>query len=94
MKDRNRAYRRHKKWVKFKRRLDMWVEKSSSSWCDYDSDFKDNVIKGEYCTWMRTTSKPCNCFICSGENKYNRPQKQYILKEAFEEITLAAGATE
>ena len=81
---RTSAYRRHKKWVNFKRRLINWT-----NWY-YDPQRKaediEEALNGKAYTFLQTTGCPCNCYMCSGYNKYKRPKKQDILKEAYKDI--------
>ena len=79
---RNREYRRYKKWVKFKRRIDIWTQKDTAF--RVDKDWKQEIINGEKATWLRTTGMPCSCPMCSFS--YKRPQKQYVQKDIFEQI--------
>ena len=83
MKTYKRAYRRYKKWIKFKKRVDQWTNYWSP---DPVRQYKADILAGRSCTWLKTTARPCNCFGCSGANKYVRPKKQDVLKEVWEEI--------
>lgn len=75
-KDYSRAYRRHMKYVKTKKRSLKWLGNDSSLFdCTTIADALDKVFKGEYWQFLRTTGKPCSCDICS-EN-FKREQKQY-----------------
>lgn len=71
---RNRAYRRHKKHVKFLKRLNKWN-------CRLNNKEKAQVIKesldGESWTVLRTTGTPCSCYGCSYP-KYERPSKSEV----------------
>lgn len=49
-------------------------------------------LNGRYSDWMKHTSTPCSCWMCT--DKYQRNQKQYVHKEILEQIELACGATE
>jgi len=83
MKNYRRAYRRHKKHVKFIKRLKDWIKQG---YCLYIKDSKiiattgqeirEQAIKGECYTFLRTTGRPCNCASCT-YYKYKREQKQY-----------------
>ena len=57
-----------KNYRRAKRRKDEWkkVRKRTSYW-------------GVYANWMKHTSKPCSCGICS-PYKYKRKRNQYIDK--------------
>lgn len=75
MKDYKRAYRRHMKWVKFIRRAKNWFKNSTD-----DTYNLKQAIEGKCATWLRTTGRPCNCYMCSTYEKYKREQSQYINK--------------
>jgi hypothetical protein len=82
MKDYKRAYRRHMKWVKFIRRAKNWFKDSK------DETYNINeAIKGEICTWLRTTGRPCNCAGCT-YYKYKREQSQYIKRKIDRDLEL------
>lgn len=83
MKDMTRAYRRYKKWVKFKKRVDNWTCYHGEN--RVRDEFREEILEGVRCTWLRTTGRPCNCWMCSGEYKYVRPPKDQIQKEMWEE---------
>ncbi len=83
MKNMKRAYRRYKKWIKFKRRVNNWT-------CYYDDsrlrdEWREEIFNGQNCTWLRTTGRPCNCWICTNQDKYVRPPKCEVQKEIWEE---------
>ncbi len=81
MKNYSRAYNRHKKQVKFIKRINIWFS-GSDKFNDKDY-YKDLTLKGKHFTFLRTTSRPCNCFMCTYK-KYNRIPKHKVIKEAFE----------
>jgi hypothetical protein len=85
MKDMKRAYRRHKKWVKFTKRVKTWTQ-GMYSW---DTERRDEWVKeiydGQTCNFLKTTARPCNCWMCTFE-KYERPKKQDIQKTIWDEI--------
>lgn len=81
MKDTKRALRRHQKETKLVQRINTWIKDLSFRQEESRAEFIAKVKRGETHTWMRTTSSVCNCYMCSGEHKYKRDQKQYILKE-------------
>ena len=85
MKYYKRALRRHQKQVKFKRRMENYLNGFSYG-RERIKEYRQAIIKGEAWTFLRTTASPCNCWMCSGYNKYKRKRKQYILKEAWKEI--------
>lgn len=81
MKDYTRAKRRKDFDKKFRRRVRIWTQ---SPWVYYPEGkerFLEDVYKGESCTFLRHTLNPCNCWMCSGDNKYVRQQKQYWFKD-------------
>jgi hypothetical protein len=89
MKNLKRAYRRHKKEVKFLRRLKKWI-KPNDRWLGSKEvktrlEIIEAAKRGECYTFLRTTGKACNCFSCTYK-KYDREQKQYVLKEIFNTI--------
>ena len=91
-KNHKRAYRRHKWNVKFKNRSLKWTNYGNRLfYLGYDKrvegiDILHNYIyTGKWWTFLRTTGKPCSCNLCS-DDKYKRKRKQYIVKEAFDEI--------
>ena len=63
-----------KNYKRAKRRKDEWkkVRKRTSYW-------------GEYRHWMKDTSTPCSCSMCSYP-KYERKPSQYIQKDINEQI--------
>ena len=83
--ERTLAFRRYMKWIKFKKRMNKWTSGFS-----YDTrqtkEWRNEILKGESCTFLKTTGNPCNCWGCSGYNKYIRTPKHIILKEAYHDI--------
>jgi hypothetical protein len=81
MKDQKRSYRRYKKQVILERRArnnHYWAANTKEeSW----ADFWEEVKAGDRCTWMRSMSVPCSCYICSGHSKYRRPDSAAVKKE-------------
>jgi hypothetical protein len=77
MEEKGRAYRRHKKKVKFFKRVDDWLSKniwtiSPEGQLTNDKKIaKEKIIKGESATFLHTTTKPCSCEMCS-DSKYDR----------------------
>ena len=63
-----------KNYKRAKRRKDEWkkVRKRTSYW-------------GYYSHWMKDTSTPCSCYMCSYP-KYDREQSQYIQKGINEQL--------
>jgi hypothetical protein len=83
MKNYKRAYRRWKKQVKFKRRVNLWIHDLTYNRKD---GLKERILKGESHRFLKTTGCPCNCYMCSGMNKYKKIPKFKILKECFNDI--------
>ncbi len=87
MKNYKRALRRWKKEVKFKKRIKIWTNQTYT----FRSREKDVWIKeieeGKSCTFLRTTSRPCNCWDCTYE-KYERTPKQKVDKMIWEDIKI------
>lgn len=82
MKDYKRAYRRHKKYVKFIRRAKNWFKSSQ------DEEYNlQQALEGKCCTWLRTTGRPCNCYMCSNYEKYKRPLKNIVKKDILNQMT-------
>ena len=85
MKNYKRAQRRHKAYFKFERRLKIWIQPGSwhNDWRNIGGseldEARDEIRRGEAWTFLRTTSRPCNCGMCT-EHKYNRIQHQYRFK--------------
>ncbi len=96
MENRRRAFRRWKQHVKFLRRLKMWIKPGATRYIERDEfgypliKSRAGVIKealqGKCYTFLRTTSCPCNCWMCSGEYKYKRPSKSELNKHIWDEI--------
>jgi hypothetical protein len=75
MKNKKRAYRRYKKHVILKRRAkNMFSIGKKHTWAEYWEEVK----KGNIDCWMRTTGKPCSCWMCS--EKYKRPTSEQVRK--------------
>ena len=82
MKNLKRAYRRYKKEVVLIKRARNYYDWSYSLSIQKENcwaEFKESVEFGESYTWMRSTGKPCSCYMCSF-NKYNRLTKSDIKK--------------
>ena len=78
MKDTKRAYRRYKKEVNFLRRVDNWLVGMYRNHPGELETYRKDILEGKTSKWLRTTGSPCNCWMCSGETKFVREQKQYI----------------
>lgn len=77
----NRAYNRHKQHVKFVRRAKNWF---ASHWRNEPCEI-EKALTGKGYTFLRTTSRPCNCYGCSGYYKYKRTPKHKVIRDAFNE---------
>lgn len=77
--------RRLKNWIKPGERLyfdsttKRIVEKSKE-------EIIQSALRGECYTWLRTTGRPCNCYMCSTYEKYKREPKQNIKKQIEQEL--------
>ena len=70
MKNYNRAYNRQMKHTKFIKRVKIWFANPGR-----DKEYWLNeTLKGNHYTFLRTTSRPCNCYMCTYE-KYKRTLK-------------------
>lgn len=93
MKNYKRAYRRYKKYVKFKKRLNIWIKPGPGLYFDKGElvymqkvDVIKQAMKGECYNFLRTTARPCNCYDCSTYEKYKRPLKSIVKKEILKLI--------
>ena len=81
MKNLSRAYNRHKQHTKFINRVKKWFSGNSQNG---DREYyKGLTLKGKHFTFLRTTSRPCNCEMCT-YLKYKRTPKHKVLKNACE----------
>lgn len=76
MKETKRALRRHQFATKLKKRIAIWAKDLNERY-ESKSEYTARVLKGEVSTFLRTTGNPCQCWDCTGANKYIRPRKQY-----------------
>lgn len=77
MKNLKRAYRRHKQKVKFERRIEIYVVAwQSAKYQSNSTEQKNEIRKGKYATFLRSTLNPCNCACCSAFNKYKRNEQK------------------
>lgn len=84
MKNYSRAYNRHKQETKFKKRVKNWFA-SSGQECNGDKEYYLNLtLKGKHFTFLRTTSRPCNCEMCT-YLKYNRIPKHKVIRGALKD---------
>lgn len=94
MEKRTRAYRRYKKEVKFKKRLKKLLPRRGmeryygvNGWCSYE-EYVEQIKKSQNWTWLKTTSTPCSCDMCSYQKYRNERTKEnrQAMKEAWKEI--------
>ena len=80
MKNYIRAYNRQQKELKFKKRVKNWFA-SSGQECNGDKENYFNLtLQGKHFTFLKTTSRPCNCWACICE-KYKRTPKHKRIKD-------------
>ena len=85
-----RAYRRHKRFVKFNNRTNVWIQSitvlyGESGELVSHGEKKKEILDGKSHNFLRTTGNPCNCYGCSGMFKYKRTPKQYRFIECESE---------
>ena len=88
MKNMKRSERRHQQWVVFKRRLKLWGVWYDTSPDEYPyspSGNRESALKGETHCFLKDTSTPCSCYMCSYP-KYERDKKQDIQRDINEQI--------
>ncbi len=83
MKSYNRAYNRQQKQIKFIKRVKNWFNPLSDVRGD-KQHFLDLTLKGKHFTFLKTTSRPCNCDMCT-YLKYKRMPKHKIIRDALNE---------
>ena len=82
MKNYSRAYNRHMKQVKFLKRIKKWfIGEDRNGEKEY---YINLTLQGKNRTFLRTTSRPCNCEMCT-YLKYKRTPKQKVIKDALKE---------
>lgn len=81
MKNYSRAYNRYMKHVKFKKRIKNWF---AVNW-NHDANEIEKAISGEGYTFLRTTSRPCNCYGCT-YRKYEREHKHKVIDSAMKDL--------
>lgn len=76
---RTKAYRRAKHASKLNKRIEMYA---AIRWMGTDTrqEFRQNVLNGTYCRWLRYTARPCSCCLCQKLYKYKRIKKCDIAK--------------
>jgi hypothetical protein len=89
MKDTKRALRRYKSKCKFEKRLKLWVRQGMYFVAeDYTfrstgghqlETIRNDIREGKFWCFLKDTSNPCSCWICSGED-YKRLTKHELDK--------------
>lgn len=89
MKNLKRAERRWKEKCKFEKRLKIWVPANQHQYFGWErktsAEIRDKVRKGEMWTFLKWTSTPCSCSMCSYP-KYERTPKHVIDKQIWKDI--------
>jgi hypothetical protein len=67
------------KHVKFIKRVNKWFDSYHPKY----KHWKRDALMGKTYTFLKTTSRPCNCEMCT-YLKYKRTPKHKIMKDAFE----------
>lgn len=81
MKNLSRAYNRFKQETNFKRRVKNWF---ASHWKNEQEEI-EKALTGNGYHFLRTTGNPCNCYGCSGCNKYKRTPKHKVIKDVLKD---------
>ncbi len=85
----NKQRRNELKQLKFKNRIKRFVANGSYFFTKdmqrIDSPTVQDVINDGGFQWYRTTSCPCNCWVCSGEYKYKRHEQKVENRKLIEE---------
>jgi hypothetical protein len=94
MKNYKRSERRHRSKCKLERRIKIFVLDIGSFYDDENNRIvmdgkgvvkvKQLVREGKAWNYLRHTSRPCNCWMCTYE-KYKRTPKHVVIKDAMEE---------
>ena len=79
MKNLSRAYNRHMQHVKFIKRVKNWFIRPSRD----DEYYLKLTLQGKNLTFLKTTSRPCNCEMCTYQ-KYKRIPKHKVMKGLFD----------
>lgn len=93
MKDYKRALRRWNAKCKFEKRIKLWAPANKTMIFSTDEGFKrissaevrDKIRKGECWNFLRWTSTPCSCSMCSIP-KYERTPKHKIDKQIWDDM--------
>lgn len=84
MENHKRAFRRWKKYVKFVKRIQIWIQGTYVYNPGLREEWKREILEGKTHTFLRTTSSPCNCEMCTCE-KYERPLKNELKKQIWQD---------
>lgn len=84
MKSYNRAYNRQQKQIKFIKRVKNWFASSGSEHNGDKEYYLNLTLKGEHLTFLKTTGRPCNCYLCT-YLKYKRIPKNKVIRDALNE---------
>lgn len=95
MKDYKRAERRWKSTCKFEKRINIWVHQGmylktdNNDYCGLGGhqleDVKNEIRDGKFWTFLKETSTPCSCSMCSYP-KYDREPKGKVNKKIWDDI--------
>jgi hypothetical protein len=93
MKESKRALRRWKSECKFEKRINIWVPGSKSQLfigdngfeCMSSADLKKKIRDGKFWTFLKWTSTPCSCSMCSYP-KYKRTPKSKVSRQIWDDI--------
>lgn len=93
MKNLKRAERRWRSECKFEKRLKIWVPGNKSHVFIGDNgferlraeDLKNKIREGKCWTFLKWTSTPCSCSMCSYP-KHERTPKHVIMKQVWKDI--------
>lgn len=80
MKNYSRAYNRQQKELKFKKRVKNWFLYLSDNPKYKKEYYLELTLQGKFHTFLKTTSRPCNCYLCTYE-KYKRTPKHKRIKD-------------
>jgi len=98
MKNYKRAERRERSRNAVKRRIKNYLffnvhvienNRMTGEYLTSNVEKEEFVMKGRGFGFLRTTGCPCNCYSCSGANKYRRTRakaKQKVLKDIKEQM--------
>jgi hypothetical protein len=93
MKENKKALRRWKSQCKFEKRIRIWVPANKTQLFFMDdgrkrltsAEIRDEIRAGKCWNFLKWTSTPCSCSMCSGE-KYKRMPKGKINKQIWGDI--------